>query len=54
MPKQRALDLHGEGRLALWERLPDHCRREAIAILARLIGRAAQSKTQTSEKGNEK
>lgn len=41
MPKQRLLDLNGEGLVALWEQLPVRCRTEAIAILARLIARAA-------------
>lgn len=54
MPKQRALDLRGEGLFSLWRQLPEHCRKDAIAIWARLIAKAAQSKKQTKEKGSEK
>jgi hypothetical protein len=53
MPKQRALDLRGEGLFSLWRRLPEPCRQEAIAIWARMIARAAQSKKQTKTEGND-
>jgi uncharacterized protein HemY len=43
MPTQTSLDLRGEGLRALWKRLPERCRNEAIAIVAQLIARAAQS-----------
>jgi hypothetical protein len=53
MPKQRALDLRSEGLFSLWRQLPEHCRKEAVAIWARLIARAAQSKKRT-RKGDER
>lgn len=53
MPKQRALDLRGEGLFSLWRQLPERCRRDAIAVWARLIARAAQSKKRTKKKETE-
>lgn len=47
MPKQRALDLRGDGLFALWRQLPEWSRRDAIVIWARLIARAVQSKKPT-------
>jgi hypothetical protein len=43
MPTQTSLDLRGERLRALWKRLPERCRSEAIALVAQLIARAAQS-----------
>lgn len=43
MPTQTRLDLRGEGLRTLWKRLPDRCRKEAVAIWTLLIARAAQS-----------
>jgi hypothetical protein len=44
MAKQTSLDFRGEGlRAFLWKRLPEHCRKEIIALVADLIARAAQS-----------
>jgi hypothetical protein len=40
---QTSLDLRGEGLRALWKRLPERCRTEAIALWTQLIARAAQS-----------
>ena len=55
MPKQRVLDLRGEGILALWKQLPERCRKDAIEVWARLIARAAQVSTQSKKrKGAEK
>lgn len=50
MPKQRVLDLRGEGLLALWQQLPERCRRDVIEVWARLIARAAQMPTQSKKK----
>ena len=50
MPKQSALDLRGEGLIALWSRLPERCRRDVVAVWARLIARAAQASTQSKRK----
>ena len=50
MPTQTALDLRGEGLRALWERLPEHCRKEAVALWTQLIARAAQN--HPAKKGN--
>ena len=47
MPKQRVLDLRGEGLFALWRQLPERCRKDVIAVWARLIARAAQQSTQS-------
>jgi len=52
MPKQTSLDLRCEGLRALWKRLPDRCRKEAVAIWTLLIARAAQSNS--SKKGAKK
>lgn len=41
MPTQTSLDLRGEGLRALWTRLPERCRTDAIAIWTQLIARAA-------------
>lgn len=43
MPRQISLDLRRERLGALWKRLPERCRREAVALWAQLIARAAQS-----------
>ena len=43
MPKQRALDLRAEGLWVLWGQLPEHCRKEAVVIFARLIAQATQA-----------
>jgi len=43
MAKQTSLDFRGEGLRALWKRLPEHCRKEIIGLVAELIARAAQS-----------
>mgnify|MGYP001585020267 CR=1 FL=1 len=50
MPTQTSLDLRGEGLRALWKRLPERCRQEAIAIWTQLIARAAQSTTSQQKK----
>lgn len=42
MARQRTLDFRREGLAGLWNRLPERSRREALAIYARLIARAAQ------------
>ena len=42
MPRQISLDLRGEGLRALWSRLPERCRREAVAIWTQLITSAAR------------
>ncbi len=40
MARQRTLDLGGEKLGTLWKQLPERCRREAIAIWARVIALA--------------
>jgi hypothetical protein len=52
MPTQTSLDLRGEGLRTLWKRLPERCRKEAVAIWTQLIARAAQS--HSMKKGNQK
>jgi hypothetical protein len=42
MQKQTSLDLRAEGLRALWQRLPERCRAEAVAIWTQLIMRAAR------------
>jgi len=49
MPKQRALDLRAEGLWVLWGQLPEHCRKEAVVILARLIAQAARAAASQSQ-----
>lgn len=43
MPTQTALDLRGEGLRALWKRLTEDSRKEAVALWTQLIARAAQN-----------
>jgi hypothetical protein len=43
MPTQTALDLRGEGLHALWKRLSEDCRKEAVVLWRQLIARAAQN-----------
>ena len=43
MAQQTRLDFRGDRLAALWCRLPEQARREAIEQYARLIARAAQS-----------
>ncbi len=43
MPRQRTLDFGGEKLGALWKQFPERCRREAIAVWARVIALAAQA-----------
>lgn len=50
MPKQRVLDLRGEGLFALWKQLPERCRRDVVEVWARLISRAAQVSTKSKKK----
>ena len=50
MSKQRALDLRGEGLWALWEQLPERCRKEAVVIWARLIAQATQVSSKSKRK----
>ena len=47
MPKQILLDLCGEGLRALWSRLPERSRREAVAIWTQLIASAARAPSTT-------
>ena len=55
MPKQRVLDLRGEGLFSLWKQLPERCRKDVIEVWARLIARAAQVSTQSKKpKGADK
>lgn len=53
MPRQISLDLRGEGLRALWSRLPERCRREAVAIWTQIITSAARGAALTQE-GKEK
>lgn len=53
MPRQIPLDLDGEGLRRLWNQLPEHCRRDAIAIWTRLIGRAAHDRSDTRDSKEE-
>jgi hypothetical protein len=54
MPRQIPLDLRGDGLRVLWRRLPERCRREAVAIWMQLIASAARgpSTTHGSKKEN--
>jgi len=49
MPTQTALDLRGEGLRALWKRLSEECRKEAVALWTQLIARAAQNRHKKKE-----
>jgi hypothetical protein len=49
MPRQIPLDLRGDGLRALWCRLPERCRREAIAIWTQLIASAARAPSSTHD-----
>jgi hypothetical protein len=42
MPRQISLDLRNDQLRGLWSRLPDGCRRQAVAIWAQLIASAAR------------
>ena len=52
MSKQRALDLRGDGLATLWKRLPEHCRREAVTVWARLLAAAAQIPSKKKKNGD--
>jgi hypothetical protein len=52
MPRQILLDLRGDGLRALWSRLPERCRREAVAIWTQLVASAARDRSNTQD-GNE-
>jgi len=52
MPRQISFDLHGEGRRALWSRLPERWRREAVAIWTQIIATAARG-TSSTQQGKE-
>jgi hypothetical protein len=45
MPRQIPLDLRGDGLRALWGRLPERCRRDAVAIWTQLVARAARERS---------
>ena len=47
MPKQRMLDLRREGLFALWQRMPERTRQEAVGLWARLIAQAAQASSKS-------
>jgi hypothetical protein len=47
MPRQILLDFRGEELRALWGRLPERSRREAIAIWMQLIASAARDPSTT-------
>ena len=47
MPIQIPLDLRGDGLRALWSRLPERSRREAVAIWTQLIASAARDPCNT-------
>jgi len=43
MSTQTTLDLRGEGLRTLWQRLPEECRKAAVALWMQLIARATQN-----------
>jgi hypothetical protein len=43
MPKQRELDFGADGLAALWTRIPESARREAVALWSRLLAGAARA-----------
>ena len=45
MPRQRTLNFDSEQVGALWKQLPEGCRKEAVAIWARVIALAVQAST---------
>jgi hypothetical protein len=45
MERQRSLDLGGERLAAIWKRLPERSRKQAIALWAQLIAAAAQRRS---------
>lgn len=53
MPRQMPLDLRGDGLRAVWCRLPERCRREAIAIWTQLVARAARDRSDTPDRKEE-
>jgi hypothetical protein len=50
MPKQISLDLRGDHLGALWRRLPERCRRDAVAIWMQLVARAARDRSDTADR----
>lgn len=54
MARQRTLDFGGEGLAAIWKRLPERCRQNAVAQWARLIAAAAQRRPNQKEQGHER
>ena len=42
MVRQRTLDFSGEQLAAIWKRLPERCRKEAVTAWAQLIAAAAR------------
>jgi hypothetical protein len=53
MPRQISLDLRGDGFGTLWRRLPERCRRDAVAIWTQLVARAARDRSDTADRKEE-
>jgi len=43
MPRQRTLNFTGKQLGVLWKQLPERCRKEAVAIWARVIALTVQA-----------
>ena len=53
MPRQKTLHFGGEQPGALWTQLPERCRKDAVAVWARVIAMAVHTSTNRKERGDE-